>query len=466
MNNETTHKQKIRVISSIRAVAKNTVKQALRMKVAAVFVILLLVLLPVLGLTVTGDETIKGRLQTFVGYGLSLTSFLLCLLTIIISIYTITSDIKYKQIHSIITKPIRRYQLLIGKMLGVLMLDMVLLLVFSVIIYAIAIYLPVFFNAQKDEIVQLNNEFFTARLSIPMPQADVTEKVRQRYSELEKLGRLPLDYSKQQVIEELTNQELLASRAAEPGHHIVWEFENLKPVTSDFFIRFKYEVPDNGSDEGVEIHGEWVVGDPEYIRHGRPIKTPIYDAPTTSTPQTFHELTIPAVVIPESRRLAVAFVNDSQNNTSVMFQANGVSLLYKAGSFTANFARSVLLIFLRLIFLTSLATLLSTFVSFPVAILVSLVIFATVTVSGFIIESLSSLKGNVGILYTYSIKLLVQILPAFDKFNPSAFMINAQLLSWFALGKFALFMVGIPSVLLLAVAFFIFSRREIAKIII
>ena len=71
---------------SIWAVATNTIKQALRMKVAAVFIILLLVLLPAMGFSTTGDETLKGRLQTFVSYGLSLTSILLCLLTIIVSL--------------------------------------------------------------------------------------------------------------------------------------------------------------------------------------------------------------------------------------------------------------------------------------------------------------------------------------------------------------------------------------------
>jgi len=51
---------------SIWAVAVNTIKQALRMKVAIVFMVLLFVLLPVLGASATGDETLKGRLQTSV----------------------------------------------------------------------------------------------------------------------------------------------------------------------------------------------------------------------------------------------------------------------------------------------------------------------------------------------------------------------------------------------------------------
>ncbi len=463
-NKQTYHRKKTQILSSLLAVAKNTITQALRMKVAVVFIILLLVLLPILGLTATGDETMKGRLQTFVGYGFSLTSLLLCLLAIIVSIYTITGDIKNKQIHSVITKPIRRYQLLLGKMLGVLILNSALLLVFSVIIYTLAIFLPGFFEATPPELVQLDNEFFTARQAIPMPQKDVTVQVQQRYAELEKLGQLPADYSKQQIIDELTNQAQLAYRAADVGYALVWEFENIKPLTTDFFIRFKYEVPQYDYDG--EIYGEWIVGDPKYVKDGQPVQTPIYDQVHKNSVKIFNEIIIPATVIPKDGRLAVKFGNYPANDTSIIFPTNGVALLYKAGSFNANFVRAAMLILLRVIFLTSLATMTSTFVSFPVAVLVCLVVFATVSASSFIIESFTSLGTNVSIIYSYSVKIFVQLMPAFDKFNPAKFMIDAQLLSWFDLGKFALLMVCIPSGLLLILAFVIFSRREIAKIII
>ena len=81
---------------SVLAVAINTVKQALRMKVAVVFIVLLLVILPVMAFSASGDGTIKGRLQTFVSYGLSLTSFLLSLLTIFTAVHTTTGDIKHR----------------------------------------------------------------------------------------------------------------------------------------------------------------------------------------------------------------------------------------------------------------------------------------------------------------------------------------------------------------------------------
>ena len=97
------------------------------MKIAVVFIILLLVLLPVMGFVTTGDGTLKGRLQTFVSYGLSLAGLLLCLLTVAVSVYSITSDLDQRQIYTVLTKPIRRFQLLLGKLLGVVLLDICLL---------------------------------------------------------------------------------------------------------------------------------------------------------------------------------------------------------------------------------------------------------------------------------------------------------------------------------------------------
>ncbi|MHC4509069.1 MAG: ABC transporter permease, partial [Planctomycetota bacterium] len=170
----------------IWAVATNTIRQALRMRVACVFVILLLVLLPALGITTTGDETLKGRLQTFVSYGLSLTSFLLCLLTIIVSIYSVTSDIDQRQIYTVISKPIRRSQFLLGKLLGVVVLDVLLLALFSVIIYAITVYTPRFRDFPEIELTEAHNQFLTARAALTVPEVDVTPEVKARYEELKK----------------------------------------------------------------------------------------------------------------------------------------------------------------------------------------------------------------------------------------------------------------------------------------
>ncbi|UCD00180.1 MAG: hypothetical protein JSW66_09920 [Phycisphaerales bacterium] len=446
----------------IWAVATNTIRQALRMRVACVFVILLFVLLPALGITTTGDETLKGRLQTFVSYGLSLTSFLLCLLTLIVSVYSVTSDIDQRQIYTVVTKPIRRFQFLLGKLLGVVVLDVLLLVLFSVIIYAITVYTPRYRDFPESELTEAHNEFLTARAALAVPEVDVTQEVRARYEELRKQDSLPAGYTPEQAIAELTKQAQLAKRAAGVGNVLVWEFDNVRPLAKSMFIRFKYDVFPNPPDS--QVYGRWIAGDYQFIKTGQQPKTPIYDQIHKHAARTFHEVEFPSEVVPEHGRLGIAFMNVPLNSSTVIFPPDGLEVLYKADSFGANFLRAVLLILFRLIFLACLGVLASSFLSFPVAILFCLVLFLTASFSGFVIESFDYLSANVGAVYSYTFKWAIRLLPQFDEYNPTDFMVPARLLEWSILAKCAFVMVCMKAFVLLLLGLFIFRYREIARI--
>ena len=457
---------------SIWAVAVNTIKQALRMKIAVVFIILLLILLSTMGATMTGDGTLKGRLQSFISYGLSLTSFLLCLLTIVVSIYSLTSDLEQRQIYTVLTKPVRRWQLLFGKLLGVILLDVVLLILFSGIIYTIAIYTPKFSGADDDELAQANNEFFTARAGLRPAEIDVTAEARDIYDKLARSGQLPTNASgnkipREDYIETLTTRLKLSKRAAGVGGELLWEFNNVKPLdpNQSLFVRFKYDVSVNPPD--LHVYGRWVVGDDRQVRYGTGIKTPIYNFDRKDLIRTFYEIEVPADAVAEDGYLAVGFLNIPLNSTVVIFPPKGgLEMLYKADTFTANFIRAVFLILFRLIFFACLGILASSFLSFPVAILLCLAVFFTGTISNFVIESFDFLSEDLSSIYSYTFKPLIRLLPQFDKFNPAKFLVSGRLLSWSFIGKAAGLMVCVKALLLLLLGLLIFSNREIAKIIV
>jgi len=388
--------------------------------------------------------------------------FLLCLLTIIVSIYSVTSDIDQRQIYTVITKPIRRFQYILGKLLGVIVLDVILLVLFSAIIYTITIYMPKFIKASDYELIEANNEFFTARASLTVPEVDVTQEVADKYTELGRRGELPADVPREEIITQLTQQAQLAKRAAGVGEPLLWEFENVKPLAESLFIRFKYDVSVNPPDS--QVWGRWLAGDYQYFKYGTQSKTPIYDEVHKHSIRDAHEIEIPAEVVPEHGHLAVAFINVPLNGVAIIFPPDGLEVLYKADSFSNNFIRAVLLILFRLIFLACLGVLSATFLSFPVAILFCFVIFFTASFSGFVIESFSYLSENIGEVYSYSIKWLIQLLPQFDKFNPTKLLVPARLISWSLLAKCAVFMVCIKAFLVLILSLVIFSYREIAKI--
>ncbi len=453
----------------IWAVARNTIRQAVRMKVALVFIALLLILLPLLALTVTGDGTLKGRLQTFVSYGLSLTSLLLCLLTIIISIYTITSDIEQHQVYTVVTKPIRRYQILLGKVLGVLTLDLTLLALFAALIYTGVMVMPRLTEASPEEREDARNEFYTARASLKPPVLDVAKEVQTLYDKLKREDQLEVAYpglSTSEVLRQLTTRVRLERQAAGVSQGVVWEFRDVRPADPNqyLFIRFKYDVSETPNED--MLYGHWEVGDPRQASTER-LRTPIAVAERKDTVRKFHEIAVPARVVAPDGYVSVLFVNMPQNDTTVIFPLDdGLEVLYKVGGFEANYLRGCLLILCRLIFLACLGTLAASFLSFPVAILFCLVIFLTGTVSGFLLESFDLLSVGVGQVYAYTVGLIVQLLPQFDKANPTNFLVLGRLLSWSLLGRVVLVMVGIKALLLLAAGLVIFSLRELAKVIV
>lgn len=458
---------------SIWAVAVNTIKQALRVKVAVVFIILLIILLPAIASTSTGDNTIKGRLQTFVSYGFSFTTVLLCLFTIIISTYTLNSDLKQMQIYTVLTKPVRRYQFIIGKLLGVILLDAALLAMFSLAIYLIATNMPKFASVSDEQQQQLNDEFFTARRGAFPPRVDVVAEAEAVFDDLKSKGQIPARYTRSKqaheaYIRNISDRLKVNKRAVEPAGELRWIFENIKLADPQqpVFVKFKYDVSVNPVD--LNIFSRWSIGDHRQLQYSYNLKTPIYMLDRKDVIRTFHEMPIPADAVAEDGYLEVRFLNDSRYNSTVVIfpPADGIEVLYKADSFEANFMRATMLVFFQLVFLACLGIFASTFLSFPVAILLCITIFSMGMISVFILESFEYLGENLNIFYTYTAGQMIKLLPQFDKINPTQFLVSGKLISWSLISKSAAVLLGIKSFLLLITSLVIFRYKEIAKVII
>ena len=100
------------------------------------------------------------------------------------------------------------------------------------------------------------------------------------------------------------------------------------------------------------------------------------------------------------------------------------------------------------------------------AILFCLVIFFTGTISGFILESFDGMSRGLSEFYNHTLRFFIQLLPRFDKYNPTNFLVPARLMTWAFLGRVVLTMVCIKAVLLVILSLIVFSFRELAKIIV
>ena len=455
-------------MDSIWAVARNTLAQALRMKIAAVVVLLLLILLPLMSMVMDGDGTLLGKLQTFTSYGLGLISLLLCILTIAISTFTLSNDIKRKHIFLVITKPIRRGQLILGKLIAIILLNIILLSLFSGLLFVCTLLIPRMAGATEIEKIRAEAEFFTSRVGIEavMDKDLLKSRVQSRYEELEKSGQIPEGMSYGQIIGELYGQEIMKAKKVDPGEVKEWDFENVQVDNPDdpntiLFIRCQYKATSLAPDE--KVFGMWRIGDLRQLRGGAKLQTPIYNVERDGAIRVAQEFAIPADAIADDGYLGIAFFNNpSLNQTSII--PEDLEVLYQTGAFTENFFRAVLMILVRLIFLAILGISLTTWLSFPVAILVCVTVFFIGLTNGFIIDAIDSLGATLGAIYSLSIKPLLWLLPQFDgDYNPNGYIVDGRTIRWTFLATTTIVTLFVKGLLMLFAGMLIFSRREVAK---
>ncbi len=172
------------------AVARHTFKQCLRMKIAGLFMLLLAVTLVALPFGMKGDGTLAGQIRSFLSYGPGLTAMVLSLMTVFLSAGMISSDIRDKQIFSVATKPVPRWQYIFGRWLGLLLLNAMLLSAASVGIYGMTRYLRTRPSLHSEDRRAVETEVFAARQAFAPAPLDLQANLDRRIKELRESGRL------------------------------------------------------------------------------------------------------------------------------------------------------------------------------------------------------------------------------------------------------------------------------------
>src|SRR5438552_3147729 len=111
----------------ILAIAFLTVKAAFRYRLVIVLATLLLLAVVALPLVIKHDGTARGFTQILLTYTLSIITALLGFSTLWLACGTLARDVEECQIQMIAVKPIGRWQIWLGKWLGILMVNALLL---------------------------------------------------------------------------------------------------------------------------------------------------------------------------------------------------------------------------------------------------------------------------------------------------------------------------------------------------
>ena len=145
-------------------------------------------------------------------------------------------------------------------------------------------------------------------------------------------------------------------------------------------------------------------------------------------------------------------------------------MLYKIGSFEGNLARTMFLIWCRVVLIASLAILSATFLSYPVACLLTFMFYVLSVSGGYVVDALGfggAQDGVYGVAKPFvkaMLEIMFWLLPKFSKYDGVSTFVEGRnvTLMWdlLAMGKLVLFL----STLILLIACIVFRRRQVAEL--
>jgi hypothetical protein len=449
----------------ILAIAMLTWKAAFRYRLFWVMAFLLAATVSVLPLLIKHDGTARGFVQIVLTYTLSLVTVLLGMATLWLGCGTLARDIEECQIQVVVTKPIARWQIWVGKWAGIMSLNAALLLVAGASIYVLlqwrARQLP------PPQQIILRNEVLVARATLKEPAPDFAKQIEENFQQrIRNQNLTPADQAevRKQVEEAVKGREQLVP----PGYMRRWQIDATgireKLKGAPLYLRVKFYAAET-SPRSTYL-GAWRIG---------PAESPMFEERVMSlAPETFHEFAVPAQAITDDGKLIVNFVN--RNECALLFPlADGFEVLYREASFELNLLRGLVIIWFWLGLLACVGLAAASFLSFPVAAFVALAALAMVvggstmtsavedgTVFGRDHETGAAENPVLDKALLPVFKAVVRVINLAEAFSPVDLLSSGRSVGWGLVAQAFVQVILLLGGSLAAVGITLFNRRELA----
>ena len=371
-------------VKQIWTIARHSVVQAIRMKVVIILVAFLLVLVPALPFLLKSDDTVAGQIRMIVTYCVYLTSFLLSILTLFLSAMTLNSEIKGQHIFLLDPKPVPRGVVLLGKWLGVMLINLALLSLMLGATYGLVRYFgrlekvegpEAYQEARRLEHERLKANVLTA-LEVRQPPlpADMGERLDNEVARLKEENLMPEGKTEAWVRQRLFERFSKSGAAVVPPHGTVtWVISDIPKFDGWLVVRFRH-YGDKGPYD-YALPGEFHVNE-----GGQP--SSFYPGPfQVGAGQTF---AVPSSVVQEDGTVEIRYANRDEKVAALFPFQEGITVLFPRATLAENFVRAGIMILLRLTFIAIVGIFASTFLSFPVAVLLTMVVFTVGQFSSFL----------------------------------------------------------------------------------
>jgi ABC-type transport system involved in multi-copper enzyme maturation permease subunit len=416
----------------------------------------------------------RHHVQTFLVYSVGLAGIILSLLTILAGCKIICEEQARRYVFTPLTKPVPRWQYVIGRWAGLVLFQMLMIAAVGLAVYGTAQVLRL--NVKdRAERLQLDNQVFAGRYrsapnSLDEDLPKVAAKIMQQREQNERLK----DLSPEQIAASWDNARLLAREALEnvaPFGRLGWRFTELpKPLNDNALVEFHFTAGTGKAAAGTGLKGIFLFSrDPNSEDAGA-----YFRSDATFLTDRDSSILLPAHMVGSDGRLFVEFLNENPGDpaatfdTTLMFPPEELYIIYPVAPIEPNFLRLLLMMLILQVFLASTTLLAGTWLSFPVATLMCLTIYAIGAMQRFLVEA-TAIRYKSGFwvyLGHYIYGGLQHIMPNFELIDTSTVLMDSLVVPWTRLAVAGVAFVGVWTVLALTVAAFVFTKRELASVIV
>jgi hypothetical protein len=453
-------------MNKIKTIAGLTWKAAFRYRLFWILCALLAAAVVGLPLMIKDDGTAQGMVQILLTYTLSATATLLGFATLWLSCGTLAKDVEECQIQMVAVKPIARWQIWLGKWLGLLSLNAVLLALAGGAIFVLLQWRAGRLPPDQQKI--LREDIFVSRSSAkePLPNFNpiVDYYMKRAVKDPSKMDPMDLAEIRKQITARVeTNYTDLPPRSAR-----MWgiDLHAMKDRLRDQRLQLRVKFITGGNNPEAEYTTLWRVGPTNSTRQ--------VELTETFPGDSFQEFDLPRNLLDDQGRLWIEIINP--NNVDLTFPlGEGMELLYPESTFGINFIRGLAIIFCWLALLASVGLAAASFLSFPVAAFVSLAVLfiglssstvSTVveqgTITGF--DSSKSAYGHsvVDFVIVPIFEGVLKIINLVQGFSPIDSLSSGRSITWGQLGMALVQIVLTLSGFFCVMGILLFARRELA----
>jgi hypothetical protein len=379
--------------TGIAGVARTVIDEAVRMRAALVLLVLLVLLIPTLPLVLDHDERLEYRVQFLLAWALGGTGLILSLLTIFLACGSICGDIESSRIHTTLAKPLHRWEYLLGKWLGIVLFN---LLMVAVAGAGTATFVSVLARTQATDQADrdaVDHQVLTARAAVA-PSHDKPEEYE-----------AAIDAAIRRLEEDdpdgfARNPEAARRRIR---HEYDWEWHTVIPDMVSTFVfsglaaakdaptvqlQLKPRVNNVDIDLADVRFAVWLNGRPWPMVEG------VHQEQTLPS-LAVSVLDLPTEFIGETGTLTITVANrnlvpagETRATAITLPPGDGLRLLYRTGSFGPNLVRCLAVMWCKLALVAAAGVAAAAMLGFPTAVLLALVIYAGALGSGFLRDAL------------------------------------------------------------------------------